>query len=344
MGKSRSLVAAKFGKLSHGFVLYFARTLPSGPQSFWSGQLTAVICVTAGAGLRAALDPVTHGHIPVVAFYPFVLIASIWGGTLSGLSATVLAAVIADIFWVPPSSKAITMTAFVLVCLFGLALARLLCAMVDLHAKQEERAMILAHEVNHRVNNLLGVVQAVSAQTARTAQTVKEYQAAFGGRISALAAAQHLLSGDQSMAADLESLLVQIVHPFGADRFVLKGPPTPVPDLLGTSFALLLHELSTNAMKYGALSVSDGWVDIAWDRKADDLRVVWRERGGPPVTEPVRTGFGARLMKSALAPAHGTALLHFHPDGVECVLSLKLANEQRQELDARALSRQGPQT
>ena len=335
-GRLGNQLAARVRDGAHALVLSCARSIPYRRQGFWIGQFIAILCVIVGAGVRAAVDPVTRGHIPVVAFYPFVLIASIWGGTFSGLSATFLGAVIADIFWVPANGKVITLTAFVLVCLFGLVLARLLCTMVQLHAEQEERATMLAHEVNHRVNNLLGVVQAVSAQTARNAKSVKDYQASFDGRVSALAAAQHLLTSDGSVGADLKSLLLHIVQPFGADRFVLEGPLVPVPDYLGTSFALLLHELSTNAMKYGALSVTDGAVEILWEHVADDLRLTWRERGGPPVTAPDRTGFGTRLLKSAFAPARGHATLEYHPDGVECVVSLRLVKEPRRALNTRA--------
>lgn len=327
--KNSGNLATKLDELTHRFVLRCARTIPYSRPRFWMGQLIALLSVAAAAGLRALVDPIVHGHIPVLTFFPFVLIASIWGGALSGLSAILLSAVVADVFWVSTIDKAITLTAFVLVCLFGLILARLLCAMVELHAEQEQRAKILAHEVKHRANNLLGVIQGVSAQTARNAKSVKEYHASLEGRVSALAAAQHLLASDGPSAGGLQCLLAHIVEPFGADRFVLEGPVVPVPDELGTSFALLLHELSTNAMKYGALSVSDGKVNIRWERAGEDLRLTWREQGGPPVTAPARTGFGTRLLNSLFTPPHGQAALEFLPDGVECCVRLKLTNDRR---------------
>jgi two-component sensor histidine kinase len=328
-GKDSGNLLTKIDQWTHRVVLRCARALPYAGQGFWAGQLIALVSVAAAAGVRGAVDPLIRGHIPVLTFFPFVLVASIWGGTWSGLSAILLSALIADVFWVARDGRGVTLIAFVLVCLFGLVLARLLCAMVELHAEQEQRAKILAHEVKHRANNLLAVVQGVSAQTARTAKSVKEYQAALDGRVSALAAAQHLLTSEGAAVNGLQNLLAHIVAPFGRERFLLDGPLVPVPDELGTSFALLLHELSTNAMKYGALSAPDGQVIIRWERDGEDLRLTWREQGGPSVTAPARTGFGTRLLKSLFASSQGQAALEFYPDGVQCQVRLKFAQGRR---------------
>jgi two-component sensor histidine kinase len=307
----------------------YARLIPFRPPPIWKGQILAILCVMAGTGLRFALEPVAHGRIPVVIFYPFVLIASIWGGALSGLTSLVLGASVANAVWMPKGDNTVTLTAFSMVCLFGLLVARLMCAMVSLHAEEEERAMVLAHEVNHRANNLLGVVQAISAQTARNAQSVADHQALFEGRLTALAGAQQLISRASDTSADLRSLLLHIVQPFGADRFVIDGPAVALPHYLTTYCALLLHELSTNATKYGSLSAPQGKVTIRWEQDADGIRLEWREQGGPPVAAPSRSGFGSRLLKAAFAPQFGVARIAFEPEGVRCTVSLRLAKGRR---------------
>lgn len=312
-----------WARFSQAAIAYGARRVPCRPPALWKGQLIALACVIGGALLRALLEPVAHGHIPVVVFYPFVLVASIWGGALSGVSAWALGLVVADYFWLPRTGTAVTLAAFSLVCLFGVLIARLLCGVAGLHAREEERAVILAHEVNHRANNLLGVVQAISAQTARSAGSLSEYQAAFESRLAALAGAQHLIYGQAQPQPDLRSFLLQIVGPFGADRFEFEGPAVAVPQGLGASFALLLHELGVNATRYGALSAPHGKVQVRWESVGQDgIRFDWRETGGPPVTAPTRAGFGSRLLKTAFPPEYGGASMTFHPDGVRCTVHL----------------------
>jgi two-component sensor histidine kinase len=304
-----------------------ARWAPTKPPPFWKGQAIALACVAAGAGLRMLLDPLVHSHIPVVVFYPFVLVASVWGGTLSGLSALILAALVADYFWLPPTgsftitlSSAITLTAFGIVCLFGIFVARLLRAVAEIHAEGEERAILLAHEMKHRAANQFGVVMAISAQTARGAASVAEHQALFGARLGALSRAHQLVSGEFTQPPPLRAFLEQVVEPFGADRFDLEGPAVSVPVHLGPSCALLLHELSTNAVKYGALAAPGGRVAIRWEEHGNQVRLDWRESGGPPVVAPVRTGFGSRLLKTAFPSEYGQATMAFDPEGLRCTV------------------------
>jgi len=313
--------------MARGLLRRSARQLPYRSPPFWRGQLVAVFCVAAGTGIRLTLQPIVHDHIPVVVFYPFVLIASIWGGTLAGLSALLLAAFVADYFWLTPigsfrldSDSVIAMTAFCIICLFVIFVARLFRALVELHVEGEERAALLAHEIKHRANNLFGVVQAISAQTARNATSVADHQTAFMARLTALARAQQVVSEDLDGPPDLRAFLLHVLEPFEAARFVIDGPAVAVPRYLGTSCALLLHELCTNATKYGALSVADGVVSITWGMAGNRVRLIWRELHGPPVVAPTRTGFGTRLLKTAFPAEYGEAVITFEPDGVRCTI------------------------
>jgi two-component sensor histidine kinase len=311
-------------RVTRSALRYCARHIPYRPPPFWRGQLIAIICTAAGTATRLLLNPFVHGHIPVVVFYPFVLVASVWGGSLAGLTVLVLGAVIAHYLWLPPTDQVITLTAFGVACLSVIVMARLFRVLVELHVEGEERAILLAHELKHRTNNLFGVVQAISAQTARNAASVEDHQASFTARLMTLARAQQLVSENLGSPPDLRAFLTHVIEPFGTDRFRIEGPAISVPRYLGISCALLLHELSTNATKYGALSVPDGRIAITWRTEADRVRLDWRELDGPPVATPARAGFGSRLLKTAFPSEYGTAEIAFDPGGVRCTVFFAL--------------------
>jgi two-component sensor histidine kinase len=222
------------------------------------------------------------------------------------------------------AESAVTLIAFSVACIFVVVIAQMFRSLVQLHVEGEERAILLAHEIKHRANNLFGVVQAISAQTARNATFVADHQSIFMARLTALARARQLVSEDIASSPDLRAFLTHVLEPFEGGRFVLDGPPVPVPLYLGTSCALLLHELCTNATKYGALSVPDGLVSIIWAVEMKYVRLTWKERNGPPVEPPVRTGFGTRLLKTAFPAEYGQATVAFDPDCVRCIIEYAL--------------------
>jgi two-component sensor histidine kinase len=316
------------GRTPHERVRRVARILPYRLPPLWQGQLIAIVCVAAGAAVRFLLDPVVENHIPVAVFYPFVIVASAWGGTLSGLTTMLLAAVIADYFWVPPGgsfkltvSAIIPLSAFTWFCGFAILMLSLFRALLEDRVESEQRAVLLSHEMKHRASNLLGMAEAISAQTAQSASSVGDHHTLFVSRLNALAQAQQLTIEEDAARPDLRQFLQQLLKPFGADRFVLDGPTVAVPGSLATSFALLFHELATNATKHGALSVPEGVVFINWQNHAERVRLQWQERHGPPVMAPTRTGFGSRLIRTAFPPEHGEAVVSFDPHGVNCAIS-----------------------
>jgi two-component sensor histidine kinase len=308
-----------------------AVSIPYGPRPFWRALLIAVLCAAGGIGVRLMLQPIVHDQIPVVVLYPCVLIASVWGGTMAGLATLALGALAADYLWLRPvgsfaldADSAVTLIAFGVACIFVVVIAQMFRSLVELHVEGEERAILLAHEIKHRANNLFGVVQAISAQTARNATSVAHHQSIFMARLTALARAQQLVSEDLASSPELRAFLMHVLEPFEGGRFTLDGPPVSVPLYLGTSCALLLHELCTNATKYGALSVPDGLVSIIWAVEMEHVRLTWKERNGPPVTPPARTGFGTRLLKTAFPAEYGQATVAFEPDGVRCTIEYVL--------------------
>lgn len=301
-----------------GFWRAIARQVPYLPPAPGKSIAIGLGLAGLGFGLRLALTPLVGNALPVILFYPFVMIASIWGGTVAGLLVMGLCGAGAGLLWLSASTNTTTLIAYCAACLSVIVMARLFRALVEIHVEDEERAKLLAHEMAHRAGNLLGVVQAISSQTARSSATLAEHQAQFGARLNALARTQRLLAGQAGAGAELKDFITEVVLPFDATRFLLDGPPVSVPAALATSCALLLHELSTNALKYGALSGDSGVVRISWQRSGGRVQLHWQEEGGPPVAPPTRQGFGTRLFKTAFPSSQGSAQLDFAPGGVRC--------------------------
>ncbi len=194
----------------------------------------------------------------------------------------------------------------------------------------EEQRRLLVNELNHRVKNTLAVVQSIASQTLRSAVSLPEAGRALSSRLVSLAKAHDILTQENWSGADLNELLVASLAPHAElGRFHLSGTGVWLPPNIALSLALAVHELATNAIKYGALSTETGSVSIAWtvDDGAEQrpLRIEWRERGGPPVTPTERKGFGTRLLERILDPeSRGRVEIGFEPAGVVCLLRLDL--------------------
>jgi PAS domain S-box-containing protein len=192
--------------------------------------------------------------------------------------------------------------------------------------RTEEHQRLMTKELNHRVRNNLSIIQSVAHQTFGEAGD-RGALAAFESRIGALAAAHEVLTRENWEAASLDDLARQTIFACGAaeDQVDLQGPDVLLPPRLAVSFTMALHELCTNAVKYGALSVSDGCVRLTWElvniADGERLRLAWREEGGPPVKPPARRGFGSRMIERALArELGGEVTLTFAPAGLECLI------------------------
>lgn len=190
--------------------------------------------------------------------------------------------------------------------------------------RADEHRDLLANELSHRVKNSLATVQAVAAQTLRSAGSLAEAQATLEARIQAMAAATNSLVNESWEGASLRDLLEKALAPFGTsedDRFEISGPEVRLPAELAVSFGLGIHELATNASKYGALSRAGGKVEVSWRLSSGEtgkgLEFFWRETGGPPVSAPTRIGFGGKLIKRVLAQeTGGKVAIDYRPEGV----------------------------
>jgi two-component sensor histidine kinase len=193
----------------------------------------------------------------------------------------------------------------------------------------EEQRKLLVNELNHRVKNTLAIVQSIASQTMRGAKDLREANSAIAGRLGSLARAHDMLTVSNWGGADLRTLVAASVTPqAGIERFVLTGPDVWLPAEMSLSLALALHELATNAIKYGALSAAGGQVAVSWtvtNSAERHLRVEWREAGGPATELPQRQGFGMRLLSKVLESVPGGKVdIQFKEAGLVCVLEVDL--------------------
>ena len=184
---------------------------------------------------------------------------------------------------------------------------------------REEHIRALMGELAHRAKNLLAVVQAIARQTAPQSETIEDYVSRLAARIQGLAHTHDLIADEDWHGVTLDDLAARQLSPFVEEertRVHYEGPHLVLSPVAAQNIGLALHELATNAVKHGALSVAQGQITLAWQHTPPRLHIMWRERAGPPVMAPSRKGFGhvvlARLTPEAL---NGQATLAFSPDG-----------------------------
>ncbi|MDG2570661.1 HWE histidine kinase domain-containing protein [Vibrio parahaemolyticus] len=209
-----------------------------------------------------------------------------------------------------------------------------LTVMVDIDdiKRSEEHQRLLSNELNHRVKNTLTTVQSIASQTLRNASTTEEARDALEGRLLALSRAHDVLTRENWEGAELREIAAQAVEPYssrGEDRLHLRGPEVRLPPRMALALAMVLQELATNAVKYGALSNPTGEIRITWKVEGEAparLHFQWEESGGPPVQVPSRRGFGTRLIERSLAQdLDGDVRIEFASTGVTCTVDAPIA-------------------
>ncbi|WP_448044060.1 CheR family methyltransferase [Bradyrhizobium liaoningense] len=214
-------------------------------------------------------------------------------------------------------------------------IAGVVITFVDVTAitRAEERQRLLLAELQHRVRNTLGVVRSIARRSAETSSTVEEYASHLDGRLNAFARTQALVTRDPEGGVDLEYLVIEELLAYNAregEQMRVSGPKVRFQPKAAETFALAIHELATNALKYGALSQPTGRIEVAWrvDESTDpaELMFEWRERGGPPVAPRPRKGFGTELLERTLAfELKGQTMMTFNPAGLQCTIIIPLS-------------------
>jgi len=193
-----------------------------------------------------------------------------------------------------------------------------------LRNKLNRQQKLIINELNHRVRNILALVGSVSRQTQRRHGSLSSYAKSLETGIQALAAAHNVASGSGIAAADLRNLIEVELGPYNVEgRINILGPQRYLPAEIAPIVSLVIHELATNAAKYGSLSIPDGTLSVSVEDKDDGIKIDWRERGGPKVAQPTARGFGCALIQQAVPhELGGKAELKFLEDGVEASIFL----------------------
>jgi two-component sensor histidine kinase len=206
-------------------------------------------------------------------------------------------------------------------------------AALDKERRAAEHQRVLINELNHRVKNTLATVQSISAQTLRTADTKADAREALEMRLLALSRAHDVLTRESWEGADLVEVIEKALEPYqssGESRVHITGPHVRVTPRMSLALAMAMHELATNAVKYGALANKTGTIEVSWELQngvaPPSLTLRWIEAGGPPVVAPRRRGFGSRLIERTLAhDLDGQVAITFPPTGVVCTVDAPVA-------------------
>jgi two-component sensor histidine kinase len=196
----------------------------------------------------------------------------------------------------------------------------------DVTERQRESAEMefIVSETRHRMKNLFSVVRAIAMQTDVENNSAAEFRESLLGRLENTFRAQEIAATND--AADLQTLVTQAAGELGADRAYYDGPAVQIPSRKVLPVTMIFHELFTNALKYGALSVREGKIDIRWTLETGPRRTFlvcqWRESDGPSVTPPGKTGYGTNLIKGTSAQAGGTVELNYDPAGLAAVIKI----------------------
>jgi PAS domain S-box-containing protein len=192
--------------------------------------------------------------------------------------------------------------------------------------KAEELQRVLLDELSHRVKNSLAIVQSIAAQTLRGATDIDAARKTLDSRIIALAQAHELLTSHNWTGAHLSDVVARAMQPFETQRIEIAGTPMFISARHALALSMALHELATNAAKYGALSGAQGNLDVRWKIENDCLYLNWREANGPPVKPPLRRGFGTHLLEAGIfSDLGGHAMLAYHEAGLQCAITVPLS-------------------
>jgi two-component sensor histidine kinase len=294
----------------------------------------AIVCLALATAARWGISQI-RADVPFSLYLPAVLLTTVFGGVRVGVWTAVLGAVLGytvDFEGAPTGLARIALLAIYIVIAslsIWAALHYRTTALYyrDLSAKlqrEENYRKLLVGELSHRLKNTLASVHAIVHQVLRDQP---EVWAAVDRRLRALGATDDLISRSDRAGCDIVELLRLEIAPYGEQRVTLLGKPLHIPPKLAVCLGLMFHELATNAAKYGALSTPNGFLQISWRMVGDRLSVIWDENNGPPVTKPEKTGFGTKLLASAVRPFDGQVQTDYLAAGLHCIISCKIPAE-----------------
>lgn len=295
---------------------------------FHAALAWSVVAVLVPLAIRYPIDAGTTG-VPFTTFYPSVVLVALLLGWRWGAIVTLASGITANRLLTHPMLDVLEPMDVVFVGLFFASCAMLVATaefarrLVRQLEKAKAREEMLKYELLHRVKNMLAMVAAMAAMTARHSPP-DQYRSALTGRLEALQRATSLLGAEAAGYRPLQDVLQSALEPFRTpDNIALEGPPCFLPSRACVPLSLAIHELCTNAVKHGALGVAEGRVKISWqaDQQERLLRLAWSEHGGPVVLPPTRQGMGTQLLRRQ--PELEDVALDYAPGGLTCRITVK---------------------
>jgi two-component sensor histidine kinase len=302
----------------------------------------AVASLLIATLLREMLSPLVGRGAPFITYFPAVMVISIWCGLAAGAATAVSSAILAAFLFLRPdplagaNSVALASFAFSssLQVVIGSALSRALQARAQSEGRAraaEEQLRTVVSELGHRAKNGMAIAMSIVSQSARGSDTAEMCERTINSRFGAMAKAQDVILDASGRPAELHDLLTTIIAPFDDGRFDLlpSNSPVVVSSDVAIGLGLLINELATNALKYGALSNRAGRVQISWAREGvGRVGLRWEEHGGPTVAAARRVGFGTRLVQTWLQAGGGRAERRLDPSGAVCDVTFPVPQDE----------------
>jgi two-component sensor histidine kinase len=282
--------------------------------------------------LRFALDPFILPPAPFFTYYTAVLLTAFFCGMCPAIFAVVISGVTALYFFVPPRGTfeatphgVIALVAFFTISFLIVAVVTSLHAAIKKILAQQQQTKLLANELQHRTSNLLTVIQSIAHRSLAGDISLARGREILEARLQALARTHQRLTSSKMDMVSLEEIIRSELEAFSS-RTKIEGDEIFLDYQQAQKFSLAVHELATNALKYGALSAPTGAVRIAWsvsnNGNGHELRFCWEEHGGPPVVVPTREGFGSTLLKATFARSR----MDYAPAGFSCEIEANVSN------------------
>jgi two-component sensor histidine kinase len=299
--------------------------------------LFAVACVGVATAVRVGLGLISPDSVVFAPYYSATLVSALVSGPEAGALAAGLGGLAAYCLFVPAdwAIAAFRLEQLVSLVLYGTSSVVIIWAaesyrgLLQRLRREEDMRQILNLELVHRIKNILTGVQSIVGQSLRDHGHLLEEVSA---RLAALGATNDLLAKSEWQSASLREILAHEFAPYGLPRFQLRGDDVDCPYAIAVLLALIVHELTTNAVKYGALSIPSGRIGISWSNIAGRLAVEWIESGGPQPVAPTREGFGSKLLRSGVKQFQGSVDCRFEPTGLRCRFSLTIPGEPKGEV------------
>ncbi len=294
----------------------------------------AAACVAVATAVHAAFGLVRPETVVFAPYYAATLVAALIGGAAAGILAMVLGGVIAYWLFAPAEWSVALFTPGNLDnwALYGTSSVAILWVAVIYRGllqrlrEEQHKRQLLNDELAHRLRNTLAGVQAILNQSLADEEELREK---ISARLAALSATNdHLFKSDWH-SASLKDILTGEIRPYDPSQIHCEGEDVQCPSETAMLLALVIHELTMNAAKYGALSKPDGRIDIGWQNADGRLTLHWAESGNLQLTPPTRKGFGTKLLYSAIGMYHGHVETSFKPSGLSCKISLALPGINR---------------